>query len=58
MKLLYWLSFVPQAPFKLITLVSMVIAWASEWVSAQIHDCISYPIWLKLHQRAMAQMRK
>lgn len=51
MKVLYWLSFIPQVPFILICALCGLIAGVSNWIVEELHDAISYPIWLKLYQR-------
>ena len=52
MKILYYLSYVPTAPFYALAWMLYGMAWALQWIGDTIHDLTTYRAWLVLHRRA------
>lgn len=51
MKLLYWLSWIPTAPFFALSWVFYGIAWLLTFIGNTIHDQTTWRAWRVLHRR-------
>ena len=56
-RLLYWLSYIPTAPFYAVSWVAFWIAQSFNWVGDWIHSHSTYKLWLVLHQRKCDQLQ-
>lgn len=49
MKLLYWLSYIPTAPFWAVSWILFGMAFCICYVGNFIHDKTTSPLWRKIH---------
>ncbi len=56
MRVLYWLSFIPTAPFFALSWVAYGLAYLLNFIGEAIHDQTTYRAWRVLHFRACKQV--
>lgn len=56
MKLLYWLSYIPTAPFFALSWLAYGLAWLLDFIGGTIHDQTTYRAWCVLHKRECAKI--
>ena len=57
MRLLYWLSYVPTAPFWAAGWVLYGVSYALTHIGNVLHDATTYRAWLVLHRRECERLQ-
>lgn len=57
MRLIYWLSYIPTAPFWAVGWVLYGASYALTYIGNTIHDATTYRAWLVLHRRECERLQ-
>lgn len=57
MRLLYWLSYIPTAPFWALSWMLYGASYALRWAGNTLHDATTYRAWLVLHRRECERLQ-